>query len=557
MEFENILNRVGDYGRFQQLTIWGYLFPVCVLDPMLFSLNLFFVSEPDHWCRVDQLSNLSNSRQVQLISPLISEGVYNKCAMYDVDYDQVAKMGILGNGSSLPVKPCDNGWTYDTTNYAENAVTYYDLVCDKRAYQGHFLSIITIGTIIGTPILGWLGDTIGRRKLPIIVMVLHIFSSMSPIFSKHMVSFFLLRIINSMGTPTNYEAPYLVTMEIVALNKRALVSMLTSIGWALGLCILPGVVYLSRTWVSLTSISAVCGLFALILSCSRLNSESPRWLLSAGRYDEAAALLQEMARVNGKPVPVREELIEALKSVAKPLTADEAEYESRNLFTSPRLRMTFILLTTSWISMSVAYSGLTLHSINLPGNEFVNFFYMSLVEIPGYFICWQLIETPLGRRWTNALSLALAGICLCLPVLFPPSWASGTVVMNVIAKLSVTISGQVSYQQAAELYPTPVRQQGLSLGSTVSAIAAVLVPQVALLDSYAPWLPMFIIGVISLIGALAASCVAETHNMPLPQTMAEGECFGKGIPFWTLAKKEPEHITQVDSFSEHVKLNSK
>ena len=35
----------------------------------------------------------------------------------------------------------------------------------------------------------------------------------------------------------------------------------------------------------------------------RLVRESPRWLASNDRYDEANAVLEEVARVNGKPSP--------------------------------------------------------------------------------------------------------------------------------------------------------------------------------------------------------------------------------------------------------------
>ncbi|KAI1294614.1 Organic cation transporter 1 [Halotydeus destructor] len=544
MEFEDILKTCGDYGRYQKQTIWGLLIPMCVLAPWFFSINIFMVSEPDHWCRVDQLANLSNARQIQLISPLISEGKYNKCAMYDIDYDQVLQSQLLPNSTdSLPVKECDSGFRYDHTNYDENAVTYYDWVCEKTPFQGHLLSITSIGTVIGTPFFGWLSDKIGRKKILLILMLLHIASSVSPMFVKDMTVFLLLRGVNSMCSPAVFQAPYVMTMEMVAMDKRTLVSMMTSVGWAVGLCILPGVVYLSRSWVVLTSISAASGLVLIMLLV--FNREAPRWLLTVGRFEEAAELLQKMAEVNGKAIPTKAELIRSLKLVEQSSPSKKAEVNNVGAITLiklPRLRRFFLLMTFCWIIMSIAYYGIAIHSINLHGNQFLNFFFLSATEIPGYFMAWWLIETRLGRRWTTVAGTLVAGVFLCLPAFWPPSWKAMTLVTTIIAKLGITITAQVLYQQAAELYPTPVRQQGLSMGSSFSAMATIFLPYLNLLSRYAHWIPMFVIGVCSLTGALVAAFLPETLNAPLPQTLEEGEQFAKGIPFWSLARTQPRPV---------------
>lgn len=54
--------------------------------------------------------------------------------------------------------------------------------------------------------------------------------------------------------------------------------------------------------------------------------------------------------------------------------------------------------------------------------------------------------------------------------------------------------------------------------------------------AYGVWLPLFIISTISAIAAIEASFLPETLNENLPQTIVEGENFGKGNKYWRFAK---------------------
>lgn len=56
-----------------------------------------------------------------------------------------------------------------------------------------------------------------------------------------------------------------------------------------------------RNWYSLSLATSVP--FILLFSYWWIIPESPRWLLSKNRIDEAEVIVQNMARVNGKIVP--------------------------------------------------------------------------------------------------------------------------------------------------------------------------------------------------------------------------------------------------------------
>ena len=42
---------------------------------------------------------------------------------------------------------------------------------------------------------------------------------------------------------------------------------------------------------------------------SRLVPESPRWLVSRGRFDQASEVIRRIARLNGCPIPDEEKII--------------------------------------------------------------------------------------------------------------------------------------------------------------------------------------------------------------------------------------------------------
>lgn len=61
---------------------------------------------------------------------------------------------------------------------------------------------------------------------------------------------------------------------------------------------------------------------------------------------------------------------------------------------------------------SMTYYTLMLNVSNMEGNPFLNFFWQSLVELPGYVV-GKYLSDRYGRRWTQAflfLSLILAVI---------------------------------------------------------------------------------------------------------------------------------------------------
>ena len=233
--------------------------------------------------------------------------------------------------------------------------------------------------------------------------------------------------------------------------------------------------------------------------------ESPRWLLSKERYQDAYNVMANIARVNGKEVP--EDLMEQLISLnrEKEKTARSHSISSATLshkaaaiaipdvstvpipmagsfleiFKYPGLRKKFFILLFCWTANVCAYRGLTLSFENFHGNEFVNWFLLSVVEFPSNLGSWFLMETRLGRRWTNCLSMFAGGIVLCLPVFMPSSFEAMIIYVSLIGKFLTNMAYNVCYQQTAELFPTPIRNQAMSYTTAFAAGANTALPYLA------------------------------------------------------------------------------
>nr|CAD7406603.1 unnamed protein product [Timema cristinae] len=185
---------------------------------------------------------------------------------------------------------------------------------------------------------------------------------------------------------------------------------------------------------------------------------------------------------------------------------------------------------------NLVYFTLMLNVNTMSGNPFMNFFWQSLVELFG-FILGKYFSEKLGRRWTHILAFMFmfgAHIFIILLVNKPElNWLLLTMV--VVVKFFATLSGYTGYLQSMETFPTCVRQTGCALGSSASSIVGTLGPYILYLGSVTDKRYAYaIMGLATLLGAIASFFLPETMNQKLPETLADAAVFGKDQKYWTL-----------------------
>lgn len=92
--------------------------------------------------------------------------------------------------------------------------------------------------------------------------------------------------------------------------------------------------YLLRHWFTLSLATSVP--FVLLFSYYWIIPESPRWLLSKNRIDEAEVIVQRMAKINGKTVP--NNFLRKMEVGTKKRGEDEKRDEGASIFQFRRWR---------------------------------------------------------------------------------------------------------------------------------------------------------------------------------------------------------------------------
>jgi len=105
--------------------------------------------------------------------------------------------------------------------------------------------------------------------------------------------------------------------------------------------------------------------------------------------------------------------------------------------------------------------------------------------------------------------------------------STAAVVLGMIGKFGVTSAYNVIYIFSAELFPTVIRNGGIGMSSMCSRIGGIISAYLLLLASHWKPLPLIVFGAFSVSAGLLSLLLPETMNRRLPETLEDGENFGK------------------------------
>lgn len=188
--------------------------------------------------------------------------------------------------------------------------------------------------------------------------------------------------------------------------------------------------------------------------------------------------------------------------------------------------MKTFLITLNWFANETVYLGLSYYGPSLGTNPPFSFFLSSLVELPSYALCWVVMDR-FGRRWPMCTLMILGGISCVITVLLPENSETETLILYLISKSMICGSFLIIYPFAGELYPTQARGVGIGFSSYVGGLGLIIIPFITYLGKENLRLPLVIMGVVVIAGGFTGLRLPETLHHRLPQTLEEGEEFGK------------------------------
>ena len=183
-----------------------------------------------------------------------------------------------------------------------------------EAEVGYTASAYLAGAVVGALFFGWLTDRLGRKKLFTITVLIYLVATIASGFSWNFASFALFRFVTGMGIGGEYAAVNATIQELIPARKRGFTDLCINgsfwLGAALGavgavVALDPAVINPELGWRVAFVIGGVIGIFVLFLR--RFIPESPRWLMTHGRPEEASdvvgAIEARVERETGQPLP--------------------------------------------------------------------------------------------------------------------------------------------------------------------------------------------------------------------------------------------------------------
>uniref|UniRef100_A0A915ID94 Organic cation transporter 1 n=1 Tax=Romanomermis culicivorax TaxID=13658 RepID=A0A915ID94_ROMCU len=332
------------------------------------------------------------------------------------------------------------------------------------------------------------------------------------------------------------------TMELIGPSRRIFAGMVVCIIFGLAMCALGFIASLIRSWSIITFVSNAP--FAVLFIYWWILPESPRWLITEGKIDQAYKHLLKIAKFNKivvDPSEIRRDC-ETLYYCTTCNKQGESKHNMTDLVQTRNMRMRFILISFIWFVNAVVYNGLTFNISNLEVDDYVSFMINGAVEVPAYLTTWVFLD-KMGRRWSLFISMLIGGVA-CISTIFVPmheKWViSG---LAFLGKFGIAASFGIIYIFAGELYPTVVRAMGMGMSSMIAGIGLLLAPYLVSLGLYHRILPLLIMGAFTIMAGLLSLFLPETTDAPLLQSIEEAERFKSTRNLFSL-KSEKRKLTR-------------
>ncbi|XP_035535046.1 solute carrier family 22 member 2-like [Morone saxatilis] len=521
--FDDLLEEAGTFGRCQK-RIFALL---CLLSLPFTGVYVGIVFQgftPHHWCRDSAVVerrqacgwSLADSRRLT-VPAVNSSGVLQQssCEQYQVDWNttELTCDSQELNLTGVPVTTCKDGWEYQYEG-RKSFVTEFNLVCSDAWLVDMYQSTLNVGFLVGSFAFGYFADRFGRRISFLLSNVLNLIAGIVLAVAPNYISILVVRSLFGFGVKGGWMSAYVLLTEIVGVEYRRMVGILYQMFFSIGILILPLLAYFITDWRWLQAVMTAPYLF--FLSYYWFIPESPRWLISQKNSSKALEITEAMAKENKKK----------LSKNFDTLAEDEADSPSASLLDlvrTPNMRKHTFILMFNWFTSAVVYQGLIMRVGIAGGNIYIDFLISGLVEFPAAFLILFTIER-VGRRLPFATANIVAGASCLITAFIPDSMLWFKTLVACIGRLGITMAFEMVVFVNTELYPTFVRNLGVSVCSSLCDVGGIVAPFLLyrLADIWLE-LPLIIFGVVAFIAGGLVLLLPETRGVPLPDTIDDIE----------------------------------
>ncbi|TDD38181.1 MFS transporter [Actinomadura sp. KC06] len=393
-------------------------------------------------------------------------------------------------------------------------------IADQWQLSGTWQGILAVAPLLGIPAVvgvGYLTDRLGRRIMYVADIAAITLLCIAQFFVTGPVELLVLRVLLGIAIGADYPIASSLLAEFAPRKSRAKLIGLQTIMWTAGnaAAYLVGAALLQlgpEAWRWILLSPAVIGALLAVLRIG--TPESPRWLISKGRTDEALRVVQKVYGPDATLDGIGEE---------------SAPTRFQLVFQSPYLQRT-IFVGTFWacsiapVYAIYAFAPKLLEAFDLSGKGAVD---IGSVLVGLFFLAGTILATLVADRWRRRTLLIWPFMIASAALLALGAFSDATAIVVVIlfAVYALAIGGPTILQwiYPNEIFPTEIRATAFSIGLSVSRIGAIIgtfaVP--VLLERTGISGTMIIVGVVSAVGAVSSLVMApETNGRPLNEAAA-------------------------------------
>lgn len=372
---------------------------------------------------------------------------------------------------------------------------------------GFLISAGFIGQLIGALFFGWLAERWGRLRVTQITVAIFGVMSLACAFAPSYWWLFAFRTLQGIGLGGEVPVAAAYINELAKAKGRGRFFLLYELVFPLGLvaAALIGVWAVPNLgWQSMFVIGALPAFLALVMR--RILPESPRWLLSRGRTEEArraVEILEQQGRLSSKVTEGSERA---------PTVAEQKPTDWREIFGRRYLPRT-LMIWNLWICSYFVTYGLTawlptvyrtIFKLPIP----VALQYGLITSVAGFLgaaLCAFVID-KIGRRYWFAGAFVAGGSFLAILYLKGAASASEVLIYASLSYFFISGCSVALYLYTPELYPTRIRAIATGTASAWLRVASAAGPSiVGMIIATSGLAPVFaVFAIIAILGGLVS-----------------------------------------------------
>jgi sugar porter (SP) family MFS transporter len=397
---------------------------------------------------------------------------------------------------------------------------------------GTVAAFLTIGCLFGALITGSFTEKYGRKKIMITTAVLYIISALGCALASSAVLLITFRLLSGLVVGmTSVVGPMYISEVSPAYNRGRLVSM-NQFAITFGILLAYVIDYIlfglgENSWRYMLAVPSVFGVVYLVFLITSLP-ESPRWLLSKNRKDEA---INVMRKIDGQKL-IDDELPEMEKIIL--VERNESKISLKDIFKNKTGKIVLIGTLLAAFQQITGINAVIMFAPNIfqaAGSATDNSLFQSIVVGLVNFLMTIVALWLVDRKGRKALLIwGALGMSISLAYLFfefakpVQNGIAVLIALLVYIALFAASFAPIMWVVISEIYPNRIRGVAMSFSTAVSWLCTFITVYLApvIQGSLGLHYLFGMFGVLSIMAFLFVLIwIPETKGKPLEQIEKE------------------------------------